>query len=385
MTATPGRLIITSTEAHDALAEALAPHTRLALDTESNSMFAHHERLCLVQLAWGDPAAPSLAAIDPLAFGARHAVAAALAPIAAFWRDPARTVVAHGASYDIAILRRDLGEVPVRLFDTQIAATLLGDTKTGYASLVEALLGEHLSKSHQQHDWGRRPIPEAALAYAFNDARHLLRLADLLAARVDEADLADEVAIACAAILETPAHAPRPPAEAFWRLATTEGRPPPHPVLLRLKVLFDWREAVAARLDLPAGRVVNGELAFSLARKATLDDADLKRRLPGRISDAARAELLAAFADAEQTPTVPPRPAGAPEVKPAVRAREKALKAWRDATAAARGVGAQAILATPTLGFLATHGATRLDEAPQLGASRLRRYRDELVRVLTTA
>jgi ribonuclease D len=385
MTPTPSRLIITSAEAHGPLAEALAPCARIALDTESNSMFAHHERLCLVQLAWGDPASPALAAIDPLAFGGRDAVSAALAPLAAFWRDPARTVVAHGASYDIAILRRDLGAVPARLFDTQVAATLLGDAKTGYASLVEALLGEHLSKSHQQHDWGRRPIPEPALAYAFNDARHLLRLADLLAARVAEADLVEEVALACAAVLETPAHAPRPPEEAFWRLATTEGRPPPRPVLQRLKVLFDWREAVAARLDLPAGRVVNGELAFSLARKATLDDADLKRRLPNRISDAARAELLTAFATAEETAVVPPRPSGAPEVKPAVKAREKALKTWRDATASARGVGPQAILPTPTLLWLAHHGAPRLEEAPQLGEARLRRYRDELLRQLATA
>jgi ribonuclease D len=382
MTATSSRLIITSTADHGALAEALAPHPRLALDTESNSMFAHHERLCLVQLAWGDPLAPSVAAIDPLAFGTRDAVSAALAPVAAFWRDPDRMVVAHGASYDIAILRRDLGEVPARLFDTQIAATLLGHAKTGYASLVESLLGEPLSKSHQQHDWGRRPIPEAALTYAFNDARHLLRLADLLADAVRAADLVEEVDLACAALLETPAHAPRPPADAFWRLATTEGRPPPRPILLRLKAIFDWREAIAASLDLPAGRVVNGELAFSLARRATLEDADLKRRLPGRITDRARGELREAFAQAEETATLPPRPAGAPEVKPAVRTREKALKAWRDETAQARGVGPQAILPTPTLGWLALHGASRLEEAPQLGAARLRRYGEALARLL---
>jgi hypothetical protein len=65
--------LITTPSARDALAAALTPHTRLALDTESNSMFAHTERLCLVQLAWGDAADPAVSAIDPLAFGPREA------------------------------------------------------------------------------------------------------------------------------------------------------------------------------------------------------------------------------------------------------------------------------------------------------------------------
>jgi ribonuclease D len=366
--------LITTPSARDALAAALTPHTRLALDTESNSMFAHTERLCLVQLAWGDAADPAVSAIDPLAFGPREAVREALGPVVDFWRDPARTIVAHGAGYDVAILRRDLGEAPRRLFDTQIAATLLGLPRTGYAPLVGELLGAQLSKSHQQHDWGLRPIPAAALTYAFNDARHLLRLADALTERVTAADLVEEVALACAAVLETAPHAPRPPDEAFWRLALGDGPPPPRPALLRLAVLFSWREALAARLDHPAGRVLNSALALELARRPPEDEATLKRRLPGRISETDRAALFSALSQAESQATLPPRPPRPPEVKPAVRAREKALKAWREATATARGVGAQAILPTPTLTWLAERGPAGLADAPQLGEARLRRY-----------
>jgi ribonuclease D len=364
------------------VAEMISTQPEIALDTESNSMHAYAERLCLVQCAFGAPAAPGVAAIDPIAFGADEgAPRRALAPLSAWWSRPGAVVIAHGASYDIAILKRDLGEAPRTLFDTQVAASMLGLPKTGYASLVELFLGLKLSKKWQQHDWGRRPIDPAALAYALDDARHVLELARLLREKVAAADLVEEVALGCEAILATPPHAPRPAAASFWKLAFDLGRRPPRVQLARLAALLSWREEVAAALDFPAGRVVNSGLLVELARNPP-DAAGLRRKLPSRVSDADITALLGRVESARDADPLPARPDAGLAPAPEVKERDRALKRWRDTEAARRGVGAQAILPTPALSWLAEHGRSGLETAPQLGARRLARYRDAIAAIL---
>jgi ribonuclease D len=364
------------------VAEMMGPHMELALDTESNSMHAYAERICLVQCAFGDAAAPSVAAIDPIAFGADAAAPRrALAPLVAWWSRPGATVIAHGASYDIAILKRDLDDAPRALFDTQVAATMLGLQKTGYASLVEQFLGLRLSKKWQQHDWGRRPIDAAALAYALDDARHVLALARELRAQVKAADLDEEVALGCEAILATAPHAPRPASSSFWKLAGELGRRPPRLQLVGLATLLAWREDVAAALDFPAGRVVNSALLAELARNPP-DAAGLRKKLPSRVSDADLAVLTGRLAALRESDAIPARPDTGPPPPPEVKERDRALKRWRDAEAARRGVGAQAILPTPALAWLAEKGRSGLETAPQLGARRLARYADAIAALL---
>jgi ribonuclease D len=104
-----------------------------------------------------------------------------LAPIL---EDPSIEVVMHGADFDIRLLQRDLGIGLKGLFDTQIAATLLGARAFGLASLLEEHLGVKLSKKHQRADWAQRPLPEAFLEYAADDTRHLLALAEILSERL---------------------------------------------------------------------------------------------------------------------------------------------------------------------------------------------------------
>lgn len=364
-------------------ADMIGSQHEIALDTESNSMHAYAERICLVQCAFGDPGAPAVAAIDPIAFGADEtAPRRALAPLVSWWARPGATVVAHGANYDIAILKRDLGDAPRALFDTQVAATMLGLQKTGYASLVETYLGLKLSKKWQQHDWRRRPIDAAALAYALDDARHVLALAGRLRAEVDAADLVEEVAIGCDAVLATAPHAPRPAAASFWKLAHELGRRPPRALLVRLDALLAWREEVAAALDFPSGRVVNSALLVELTRNPPPDAAAWRRKLPSRVKDGDIAALLGRLGALSDTAPLPPRPdAGGPQA-PEIKDRDRALKRWRDAEAARRGVGAQAVLPTPALHWLAEHGRGGLASAPQLGARRLARYGDALAAIL---
>jgi len=149
--------------------------SRIALDCEAAGFHRYSDRLCLVQLS-----TPHVNLIlDPLALD--------LAPILAPpLEDPEVEVVMHGADYDVRLLDRDLGLHIRRLFDTQAAATLLGTTSFGLASLLEENLGLRLPKTHQRADWARRPLPDEMLRYAANDTRHLLALADILAEELEK-------------------------------------------------------------------------------------------------------------------------------------------------------------------------------------------------------
>jgi len=361
---------------------AIEDQRELALDTESNSMHAYAERLCLMQFAWGDWRDPRLGAIDPLAFSAATPITDLLAPLVSWWSRPGAVVVAHGASYDIAILKRDLGVAPDRLFDTQIAATLLGIARTGYASLAEQFLDLKLAKTWQQYDWGHRPVDPRAFAYALDDARHVLRLAEILRGQVAAMGIEEEVELACAAVLETPSHAPRPASETFWRLARSGRKTEPVPVLQRFKVILDWREGVAESIDFPSGRVVNNALALELGRRPPASHTDWRRRLPSRVPTEAIETVIAALENLDPKMALPPRPADGVQPHEITKEREKALKRWRDGEATNRKIGVQAILPTPTLSWLAERGLDGLEGAPQMGHNRLQRYRGALEKIL---
>jgi ribonuclease D len=153
----------------ESLVAELARTRRLALDCEAAGFHRYSDRLCLLQLSterdtW---------VIDPLAFDPSELLRRPL-------QDPAVTVVMHGADFDLRLLRRDMGIHLHGLFDTQIAAQLLGEEILGLAGLLESRLGVRLSKKYQRADWAERPLLEPMLEYAADDTRHLMRLAERL-------------------------------------------------------------------------------------------------------------------------------------------------------------------------------------------------------------
>ena len=363
----------------DGLAElvhALAEAPELALDTESNSMFAYRERLCLVQLAVGSPP-ERLFAIDPLAF---DSPGEALSPLLEWLaRGPRRRrVLVHGGEYDVAVMKRELGAAPENLFDTQAAAAMLGFARTGYANLCGELLGVHVTKEHQQFDWGRRPVPQGPRRYALDDVRYLPALARAIEARVREADLDEEVAIACQAVVLAAPHAPMDDAERFWRVVGGERLP--REALARLAALVAWREREAEARDQPPGRLVSKESLLLLAQRGATSARDLEafklsRRLVTERADA----ILSALASPAAIPDKPRRPPN----DPIVEARKARLKAWRDEEAKRRGVTPQAVLPPRALEALALAGAgVDLGTVPQLGDKRMRLYRDAIVRLV---
>jgi len=147
----------------------LSQERSFALDTESNSFHAYFERVCLVQLS--SRAADFV--VDPFAVDVR--------PMGELLADPAVEVVLHASDYDIRCLKRDFGFEFRAIFDTMLAAKMLGRSAIGLAALVHEHFGVQMAKEHQRSDWGRRPLTPEQIAYAHADTRFLLPLRDRLA------------------------------------------------------------------------------------------------------------------------------------------------------------------------------------------------------------
>ena len=157
------------------LRRALESEPWLALDCEAAGFHRYSDRLCLLQISTSS----ATQIVDPLALDPRAALRGPL-------EDPDIEVLMHGADYDLRLLDRDLGVGLRGLFDTQVAAALLGENSLGLAALLERHLGVKLSKKFQRADWARRPLPGDMLEYAASDTMHLRELADLLRTRLDQ-------------------------------------------------------------------------------------------------------------------------------------------------------------------------------------------------------
>ena len=147
----------------------------LAVDTEFERTNTYYPQLCLVQLA-GEGIT---AVIDPL-------VVTDLEPLYTVLYDPAITKVFHAARQDLEIFFHIKGELPVPLFDTQLAASLLGyDNQIGYANLIQDLLGVELDKSQTRTNWKRRPLSRTQLEYAADDVIYLGQAYQVMLAKLN--------------------------------------------------------------------------------------------------------------------------------------------------------------------------------------------------------
>jgi len=368
---TPPQMITTPGALHD-LARVLAREPRLAVDTEANSLFAYHERVCLLQISTPD----SDYLIDPLAVPD-------LSPLAPLFADPGIEKVFHAADYDLLVLRRDHAIHCSHLFDTMWAARILGWPRVGLGDILGEHFGVHPNKRFQRHDWGLRPIEPRALAYAMMDTHYLLPLREIQLQALQKNDRWEEAQEIFAYLSESsPAPQGSDRNHLFWRikgvhdLTFTEQR--------ILFTLYRWREEVAERLDRPTMKVISNERLLNLTRvqprtKTALAAAGLSphqvRRFGKGILQALRTH---------PAPDPPPQPDHTfpPE---AVVERYNVLKAWRKTTAEKRGVDSDVILPNAILWELAHHPPTDLNTLGTvigIGPWRKKTYGPELLRLL---
>ncbi|HKQ61355.1 MAG TPA: ribonuclease D, partial [Candidatus Polarisedimenticolaceae bacterium] len=231
---------------------AAAGAATLALDCEADSLHHYPEKLCLVQLS----AAGEDWLIDPLAFD--------LAALRPALEDRARPKILHGADYDLRLLGRDLGFRVAGLFDTMLAARLVGERAFGLAALLDKYLGVSLDKKHQTADWSRRPLPAELQRYAVADTHHLQPLAAALDERLralGRRSWADEEFLR----LESIRWRETPDPEAWRRVRGAAGLD--RRGLAVVRELYSWRDGEARRRDTPPFRVLSDERMAELARR----------------------------------------------------------------------------------------------------------------------
>ena len=162
--------ILVKTEGHlKRISIELKKERAIGVDLEADSMFHYHEKVCLIQIS--TPKRNII--VDPLALDD-------LSSLASVFSNPKIRKVFHGADYDIRSLYRDFGIEVHALFDTHIAAKILGFSKTGLAALLKERLGVTMNKKYQKRDWSKRPLSPGMLAYAIQDTCHLLPLSRIL-------------------------------------------------------------------------------------------------------------------------------------------------------------------------------------------------------------
>ncbi|MGZ8216342.1 ribonuclease D [Methylomagnum sp.] len=236
----------------------------IAVDTEFLRERTYYPRFCLLQIAHG----PHVACIDPLALDN-------LDPLADILFDPAVTKVLHAGRQDLEIFHQLWNRLPAPLFDTQIAAPLIGlAEQISYAGLVAELLGVSLSKTHSRTDWSLRPLSDAQLRYAADDVIYLGAAYQALRGQLEALDRLGWLADDFAALLN-PALYETPPELAWQRIGGVQQLRSKQ--LAILQGLAAWREETARAQDIPRNWVVKDEAMVDLARIAPKNPEELKR------------------------------------------------------------------------------------------------------------
>jgi len=249
----------------------------VAVDTEADSLHAYPEKLCLIQVSTAseDRLVDPLASLDLLPF------LEALSE---------HELIMHGADYDLRLLRKHHAFVPGSIFDTMLAARLLGIRQFSLGDLVEKYLGVKLEKGPQKANWAMRPLNSKMEHYARNDTHHLKPLADHL-----RSDLAQKGRLAwhkesCARLI-TDCTQERPPNDSGWRLKGSHrlsGR-----ALAILRELWHWRETEAIRANRPPFFILSHDALVSIS-STTAGGHSYRHLMPRHFSERRSLGLIAA-------------------------------------------------------------------------------------------
>ena len=301
MSATPP--VTTSTELLAAL-DRLRSADFVALDTEFMRESTYFPKLCLIQAAAGD----ACAVLDPLALPD-------LEPLWQFLGDRQRTKVLHAARQDLEVFATATRDpVPGPIFDTQIAAALLGyPAQIGYGSLVAERLGHTLAKGHTRTDWTRRPLTPEQLQYAEDDVRYLVPLYLDLRDALQAAGRLDWLYEETRELEQLDLHRTDP--DAAWRRLKGLDRLQPQQ-RATAKLLAQWREATAIKHDKPRGWILADDALREIAERLPTSIRDLEgiRNLPPGVVRRRGEEFMALIergrSDAanEAAASNPPRP-----------------------------------------------------------------------------
>ena len=349
----------------------LAKSTQIAVDTESNSLHAFREQLCLIQFS----TAHIDYLVDPLALDD-------LSPVATIFANPLIEKIFHAVEYDLICLKRDFDISITNIFDTMQAARILGYKQVGLDSVLSVKLGIVLNKKFQKADWGERPLSQEMLNYARLDTHHLLALRDCLQTELQARgrwELAQEEFVRLAqgngnGKVEIPAWQRVKGAQKFTDRQLTI-----------LQELCSWREKQARHMNRPPFKVIDNRRLVAIAQTLPGTQGDLAALgLTARQINIYGYEILQAVDRGNRTPLVS-RPHS---LRPnqAYLDRLNLLSEWRKSAGLKIGVESDIILPKNWMHLIAERNpknqaelAVLLPDAPW----RLDQFGGEILMVLT--
>lgn len=369
----PARYIDTQ-DALQHLVQTLSQESIIAIDTESNSLYAYREQVCLIQISTrtADFIVDTVTLDD-------------ISPLYDIFTRPDIEKVFHAAEYDIICLKRDYGITVRNLFDTMYAVHLLGEKKLGLNDLIQAHFGVKLDKSHQLDDWGKRPLAQESLHYAQMDTHYLITLRDYC---MEHLQALNSLAEAREVFDDVTRSEPREiefDPEGYWRIVRPNQLSKKEMAVL--SELYIWREKIAEAENYPPYKVVDNRLLIALAKEAPTTWRQLQeikginfRQLRMYSDDLIKAIEIGR----KKKPPTPPSPQTQEQ---RVADRYIALHAWRKERAIKRGVESNIILSKSTLWDIAYRHPKTLESLAQItgmGAWRLETYGAELLDLLKT-
>jgi ribonuclease D len=265
---------------------------RVALDTEADSLHSYREKLCLIQISAPSAVIPSnvegsggtasrvalrdgkpglaasgrcVAASSSLGMTVQSVCDFIVDPLSNLGLEPlrraleSREIVLHAADYDLRMLRRGLNFTASKIFDTVVAARLLGIREFSLGALVKRFFGVELHKHSQKANWALRPLPPRMRKYAMDDVHYLLPLAAILEEELERVHRRDWFRQSCERAIELAAAQRERMQDELWRIGGA-GAFDPHTGAV-LRALWQWREAEAEMVDRPPFHILqNREL-----------------------------------------------------------------------------------------------------------------------------
>jgi len=368
----PAPLVVENEESFAHMCADLAAQPAIAVDTESNSLHAYQERVCLIQIS--TRAQDYL--VDTLALDSLDLLGEVFA-------NPAIQKVFHAGDYDLTCLKRDYTFTFANYFDTSIAAAAVGEENLGLSTLLTKYFGFSVDKRYQRANWGKRPLDPEMLRYAQSDSHFLLPLRDRLLPRLEATGRLKLVLEDCAALAQQ-----TPPmknhSEDVWRVKGINGMKPR--ALSLLQQLNHLREEIARKQDVPLFKVMSDAALVELAttQPKHIQELDL---LPSLSKSQVRRygkQIMQTVADWHKSPGNLSRPR-VQYLDESIQRRRELLGDWRKQMAQKEKVSSSVILPKDLLENIAAQpikSKAELEQAMQASPTRFEVYGEELLEIL---
>src|SRR6476659_3695153 len=234
--------VIASEQEFADLIRQIQPADRVAIDTEADSLHSYREKLCLIQISVPSAAIQAVCdfIVDPLSNLDLEPLRDALEP---------REIILHAADYDLRMLRRGLSFTASKIFDTVIAARLLGIREFSLGALVKRFFDVELHEHSQKANWALRPLPARMLEYAMDDVHYLLPLATKLEDELERLHRRDWFRQSCERAIELAAAERERDQDELWRIGGAGALDSYTGAVLR--ALWRWRDIEAEMADRP--------------------------------------------------------------------------------------------------------------------------------------